>query len=170
MESTTVMILIAVVAVAGIAAWFFINKNTADVAASNIPTPVSAASKEMQLQAYERLTLLADRIALPNLIPRVNQPGLTARDMQMLLTLSIKEEFDYNITQQIYVSYDAWTVVKQLKEQSTLIVNQVANQLPADATGADLNRVLIEFLMNDPKGKLHEMACEIISSEAKKIM
>ena len=46
----------------------------------NYDLPV--ATKQLQLQAYERLTLLTDRIALPNLVNRVNQPGLSAREMQ----------------------------------------------------------------------------------------
>src|SRR5688500_6665771 len=61
-------------------------------------------SKQLQLQAYERMILLTDRIALPNVISRVNQAGISLRDMQLLLTQQIKQEFEYNVTQQIYVS------------------------------------------------------------------
>lgn len=124
----------------------------------------------MQLQSYERLTLLVDRIALPNLISRVNQPGLSAKDMQLLLTRSIKEEFDYNITQQVYVSADAWNAVKNLKEQNMLVVNQLANTLPPDATGLDLNKLLLEYLMTDKKGNLHEVVSEVLSYEAKRLL
>src|SRR5687768_17546100 len=45
---------------------------------------------QLQLQAYERLTLLAERIALPNLINRSYQAGVSAREMQFLLTNTIK--------------------------------------------------------------------------------
>ena len=124
----------------------------------------------MQLQAYERLTLLVDRIALPNLISRMNQSGISAREMQMLLIQTIKQEFDYNITQQIYVSAAAWNAVKSLKEQTMLIINQYASTLPQEATGADLNKLLLEYLMNDPKGNLHELVSEAISYEARKLL
>ena len=77
--------------------------------------------RTLRFQAYERLTVLVDRIALPNLISRVNQNGIGARDMQLLLTRSIKEEFDYNISQQIYVSVDAWDAVKNLKNKICLL-------------------------------------------------
>ena len=125
---------------------------------------------KMQLQAYERLILLTDRIALPNLISRVNQAGVSAKEMQMLLTQNIKEEFNYNITQQIYVSPDAWTAVKNLKEQNMLIINQLANVLPPNAMGMDLNKMLLEYLMNDKKGALHEVVSEVLSYEAKKVL
>jgi hypothetical protein len=129
-----------------------------------------AASLSMQLQAYERLVILVDRIALPHVITRVNQPNLTAREMQLTLTQNIRSEFDYNVTQQIYVSSEAWNAVKNLKEQNLLIINQLANVLPPNATGLDLNKLLLEFLMNDKKGTLHEVVSEVLSFEAKKLM
>ena len=42
-------------------------------------------TRPLQLQAYERLVILTERIALPNLVSRANQPGLTAREMQLLM-------------------------------------------------------------------------------------
>jgi uncharacterized protein Yka (UPF0111/DUF47 family) len=133
-------------------------------------TTAGDGTKNLRLQAYERLTLLVDRIALPNLISRINQAGVSARDMQLLLTKSIKEEFDHNITQQIYVTADAWNAVKNLKEQNMLVINQLANALPHNATGLDLNKLLLEFLMTDKKGQLHEVVSEALSYEAKKMM
>jgi hypothetical protein len=130
----------------------------------------SPVTTSMQLQAYERLLILVDRIALPHLISRVNQPHASAREMQLLLTQNIRSEFDYNITQQIYVSPEAWNAVKNLKEQNLLIINQLANVLPPHATGLDLNKLLLEFLMNDKKGTLHEVVSEALSYEAKKLM
>jgi hypothetical protein len=130
----------------------------------------STDNKSMQLQAYERLIILVDRIALPHVITRVNQPSANAREMQLLLTQNIRSEFDYNITQQIYVTPEAWNAVKNLKEQNLLIINQLANVLPLHATGLDLNKLLLEFLMSDKKGTLHEVVSEVLSYEAKKLM
>lgn len=137
------------------------------------PPPDAAAgpsTRQLQLQAYERLILLTDRIALPNLIARVNTPGLSARDMQSLLIQSIRQEFEHNITQQIYVSTEAWGVVRDYKEQNQLIVNQVASFLPEDATGADLNRALLDLLVQNPKASLQNVVSEALSFEAKKLM
>ncbi|MCU0323230.1 MAG: hypothetical protein MUE72_12495 [Chitinophagaceae bacterium] len=133
-------------------------------------TELDPSTKQLKLQAYERLILLADRMALPNLIPRLSQPGFTAQQMQVLLIENIKQEFEYNITQQMYVSPEAWSAIKNLKEQNISIVSQIANLLPETATGFDLNRVLAEFLLNDKKGTLHEIVSEILSYEAKELM
>lgn len=130
----------------------------------------SSATVSMQLQAYERLLILVDRIALPSVITRVNQPNASAREMQLMLTQNIRSEFDYNITQQIYVTPEAWNAVKNLKEQNLLIINQLANVLPPNATGLDLNKLLLEFLMSDKKGTLHEVVSEVLSYEAKRLM
>jgi hypothetical protein len=125
---------------------------------------------QLQLQAYERLILLTERIALPNLISRMNQPGMGGRDMQMLLTQTIRQEFDHNITQQLYVSTEAWDAVRNLKDQNIHIINQVASYLPPDMSGTDLNKQLLEMIFQNPKVSLQNVVAEVLSFEAKKLM
>ncbi len=128
------------------------------------------ATTPLQLQAYERLILLTERIALPNLVNRLNQPGLGLKDMQAILTQNIRQEFDYNITQQIYVSPEAWEAVRNLKDQNLLIVNQVASFMPAEASGTELCKAILEMLMQSPKASLHGVVSEVLAYEAKKLM
>ena len=130
----------------------------------------ATASQPLQLQAYERLMLLVDRIALPNLISRTNQGGLNAKEMQVLLTHQIRQEFEYNVSQQIYVSPESWEAVRNLKDQNLLIINQISSFLPAEATGQDLNRSILEMLMQSPKASLHNLVADVLSYEAKKLM
>ncbi|AEV97371.1 hypothetical protein A4D02_33340 [Niastella koreensis] len=128
------------------------------------------ATQPLQLQAYERLILLVDRIALPNVISRTSTAGLSARDMQLLLTQTIRTEFEYNVTQQIYVSQQSWEAVRNLKDQNIMIVNQISSFLPAEATGQDLSRSILEMLMQSPKASLHNVVADVLSYEAKKLM
>jgi hypothetical protein len=125
---------------------------------------------QLQLAAYERLILLSERIALPSLINRLNSQGLSSKEMQGLLTETIRQEFDHNLTQQIYVSREAWDAVKNLKEQNIFIVNQVASFLPPNATATDLNKNLLEMIIQNPKASLHGVVTEVLSYEAKKIL
>lgn len=134
------------------------------------PDKDSFNTRPLQLQAYERLVMLAERIAIPNLVSRVNQSGLTAKEMQLLLLESIKQEFEYNATQQIYVSPVAWEAIKNLKDQNMLIINQVATSLPPEASGTDLNRMLLDFIITQKKGALHGIVLEALNYEAKKIV
>lgn len=160
------VILLIVVAV-GAVAYFYFNKSKAE--------PAKEKTKDMnatglQLQAYERLTLLTDRIAIPNLVSRTSCEGLSARDMQLLLARTIRDEFEYNITQQIYVTADCWKAVKNLKEKNLLIIHQVAAALPTVATALDLNKALLEYLMRDEKADLHELVGQALSIEAKRLL
>jgi hypothetical protein len=137
-------------------------------------TPPAAGSKfestALRLQAYERLVLLTERIALPNLISRLNQPGISAAEMKLILTENIKQEFEYNSTQQLYVTPISWDAVRNLKEQNIMVVNQVAAMLPLDASAADLNKRILEVLISQPNGALHEMVTQALNFEAKKLM
>jgi hypothetical protein len=127
-------------------------------------------TKPLRLQAYERLVLLAERIALPNLISRLSQPGISAREMQFMLLESIKQEFEYNASQQIYVSEAAWDAVRGLRDQNLLMINSIAKSLPADASATELNRRLMEALMEEQQAAIHTYATNTINAEAKKIM
>jgi hypothetical protein len=167
MDTNFLLMLLIAVIVSGFAAWLIFVKRKVD----GQEKKENRESNVLKLQAYERLILLADRIALPNLISRLgNQFGFSARDMQLLLTQNIKQEFEYNVTQQMYVSEDAWTAIKNLKEQNILIINQLTSMLPAEASGIDLSKLVLEFLVQDNKGRLHEVVSEVLSIEAKKLM
>ncbi len=134
------------------------------------PSSPNISPFQLQLQAYERLILFAERIALPNLVNRLNAQGLSSKDMQAILNETIRQEYDHNVTQQIYVSAEAWDAVKNLKEQNIFIVNQVASFLPQDATAADLSKNLLEMIMANPKASLHGVVAEVLSYEAKKVL
>ena len=173
MLTTNEMIISVVFAVslAGILAYvFWIQRKQAKQGLASTKSEASNTSTPLKLQAYERLILLADRIALPNLISRCNQPGLNVREMQNLLTQTVRQEFDHNITQQIYVSPEAWDAIRNLKEQNLLIINQVSSYLPDNATGQDLNKSLLEMVMQNPKASLHHVVSDALSFEAKKVL
>lgn len=130
----------------------------------------SFTTRPLQLQAYERLVLLCERISLPSLISRVSQPGISAREMQVFLIESIKQEYEYNISQQVYVSVIAWDAVRNLRDQSILIINQIASVLPPDARATELNRRLLEVILGQQEKALHTIVLETLNYEAKLLM
>lgn len=162
---TQYLVLLMVVLVGGIGYHFYNREKPVTEEKSTDQTSVS-----LQLQAYERMILLVDRIALPNLINRNNQEILNAKDMQRLLSRNIRDEFDYNITQQIYISPETWKAVRNLKEKNLLIIHQVASGLSENASGYELNRAILDFLIQDPASQLPELVCEALSFEAKKLL
>jgi hypothetical protein len=129
----------------------------------------------LKLQAYERLILLANRIAIPHLVSRLQQDGkssssLSSTDQQLLLVATIKEEFEHNVTQQLYVSKTAWEAVSNFKEKNILLIHQAAATLPVGSNAGELNRLLISFLGSDPAGDMHQLVTEVLSVEVKQIL
>jgi hypothetical protein len=133
-------------------------------------TGINNETIKLRLQAYERLALLAERIALQNLISRIQNAGLSSKQMQQALVEAIKTEYEYNISQQVYVSPEAWRAVNNLKEQNIYIINQLTTTLPFQASAMDLNKQIIDYLINNPKASLHTIVLEVLNFEAKKIM
>ncbi len=173
MDSTTIIISLVVLVALLILYYYFYQKDKKSLPPEKeaaAPVQAGAGTQTLQLAAYERLVILADRIAIPNLISRTSEPGLSKLQMQQLLTQTIKQEYDHNLSQQIYVSADAWDAVRSLKDQNIHLINQVASVLPAEANGIDLSKKILDFVLNQPHGSMHTLVQETISGEAKKLM
>ncbi len=124
---------------------------------------------KLKLQAYERLTLYADRAALKNLVPRLHTETAGARDLQLALIQTLNSEYEYNVSQQIYVSPELWNAVTRLRDQNIFIINQIAGALPVDATSLDLSRAILEYASNN-NAEISKIVLDAIQFEAKKIM
>jgi hypothetical protein len=101
-----------------------------------------------RLQAYERMTLFLERISPQNLLIRLNNPGFSARDFQKLLLDEIRNEYNHNVSQQVYMSEELWNQVRNAKEDLIIVINDAASQLPADATSIELSKKIFETVMN----------------------
>jgi hypothetical protein len=167
MDSNALLMILAGAAVVG--GLFYVLNRPSKPGPAEIETKTNPHANALQLQAYERLILLVDRIAIPNLISRTSHEGLSAQEMQFVLTKTIRDEFDYNITQQIYIAPEAWNAVKGLKEKNLLIINQVAASLAPNASGLDLNRAILQLLTTDKSANLPALVSEALSFEAKKL-
>jgi len=127
-------------------------------------------TRQLQLQAYERITLLVERTKLDGLITRVYQNDYSARDMQQVILQTIRQEYEHNITQQIYVSAGVWSAVEKMKDQNMYIVSQIAATLPAEASGMDLNKGILQFLMANPEATMNKLVLEAVQFEAKQLL
>ena len=134
------------------------------------PPVADPETLKLRLQAYERITLLAERISLHNVLSRTTNDNLTYRQMQRALIETIKQEYEYNISQQVYVSNDMWKAVNKLKEQNIYIINQMAANLSPQASGIDLNKRIIDYIINNPSSQLHNIVLEALNFEAKELM
>lgn len=124
----------------------------------------------LRLQAYERLALYMERIHPRVLIPRLYETGMTVRDLQTAITMTINSEFEHNLSQQIYVSAQIWKTVQGVKEQELAMVNQIASQLNPDNSAKELHQRMIDFIISNENSIPVEVALEVINNEAKLVL
>ncbi|MFZ9661658.1 MAG: hypothetical protein ACO29O_07250 [Chitinophagaceae bacterium] len=124
----------------------------------------------LQLQAYERLVILTERIALPNLISRLLPEDLDAKNYVALLTNQIRSEYDYNLSQQLYVTSEAWQAITGLRDQNLFILNQILSGQKPDATAKEFVQLVQELLNTDSHVSLHSIVLEALQFDVKKLM
>jgi hypothetical protein len=107
---------------------------------SRVVTPI-------KLQAYERIVLFLERISLESLIVRVSLSDMTASQLHSAMLNAIRSEFEHNLSQQIYMSPQAWEVVRNARSNMIKIINSEVEKLPPDSTGMVLSKKLLEKIM-----------------------
>ncbi|NQW28360.1 MAG: hypothetical protein HQ474_10660 [Flammeovirgaceae bacterium] len=101
-------------------------------------------SMPIRLQAYERIVLLLERTSPSNLIPRVNKKEMEATVLQHILVKEIRQEFNHNLAQQIYISQEAWSYVKAAIEDTITLINEAAMGLNDDDSSLELAKKVLE--------------------------
>lgn len=125
----------------------------------------TSSSAPLKLQAYERLMLFCERVSIPSLLLRLQSSEMSARDLKSALVLTIQQEFEYNLSQQLYVSEKLWQIIRLAKNQLIEIVTHVGNTLPAKASGEEFSKQLIMFIESQKKDPI-ETAKSAIKKEA----
>ncbi len=100
-----------------------------------------------KLQAYERITLLMERITPNNLLLRLKNNSITAGDLHLKILTEIRAEFDHNVTQQIYVSPELWATIVKAKEETIKLINICAAKVPKEVSGLELNKVIFDTVI-----------------------
>ena len=102
------------------------------------------------LQAYERMMLFLERINPANLIPRVMTTGLTTTSLQAILLQNIREEYEHNMSQQLFIYSQSWELIKSAKEEVVSLVNTAASRVKPEDDGSFLAK---EILLAGFQGK-----------------
>ncbi len=99
---------------------------------------------QLELQAAERFALFLERISPDKLVMRLHQNGMSAKILQAEMLRSIREEFDHNLSQQIYISEGAWELIKNAKEEMVKFISAIGDTMGPKSTGLDLSRKIFE--------------------------
>ena len=114
---------------------------------------VSKQILPVQLQAYERLTLLLERITPESLVLRNEYAPYSIQQYRVVLLKAVKEEFDHNLSQQIYVSEKAWSYLLAARQSIIQLITETAAKMNTeDQTSDYVNDLFDEFseISDDP--------------------
>ncbi len=101
------------------------------------------ATVPLRLQAYERLSLYCERISIPNLILRLRAKETTTAELRLALLIAIQQEYEHNVTQQVYVSPTLWQIIKLARNTTVDVINEVASRMTADSDSLEFSRELL---------------------------
>ena len=96
---------------------------------SSFTTMCAANFMPLKVQAYERFLLYLERVQLPQLVKRVYTPGMEKGTFHLQLLQNVREEFEHNLAQQLYVSNSTWNAVVNAKEELVNQINTTFDQL-----------------------------------------
>ncbi|EOZ97044.1 hypothetical protein A33Q_1962 [Indibacter alkaliphilus LW1] len=118
----------------------------------------------IRLQAGERICLLLERVTPNNLIRRVNSPEFTAQDLYHKLIYEIREEFNHNLSQQVYFTDETWESVRRAVESVITMVNTAMQDMPDEARGLDLAKRIFQISL-DQKSDTIQKALRNVKDE-----
>ncbi|MEI6142590.1 MAG: hypothetical protein WCP85_25160 [Mariniphaga sp.] len=98
----------------------------------------------VRLQAYERLALVLERISPQSLLMRISPHDNDANDYQQQLLAQIRQEFEHNVSQQIYVSPLLWQAILIAKENLIGIINRSAEEVGVEVHAIVLSQRIID--------------------------
>ncbi|WP_432221538.1 hypothetical protein ACRASX_13050 [Flavobacterium sp. TMP13] len=100
----------------------------------------------IRLQAYERMTLFLERINLNKLLIRVGPISPNKNDYENYIIDHIEQEFEHNLTQQIYMTDECWTIIATAKNATIQIIRKTAMSSQVDSA-AKLREVILNDLL-----------------------
>jgi hypothetical protein len=128
-----------------------------------------AITVSIRLQSYERLVLFLERISPESLLLKLKNQVQTNSDLHLAILQQIRSEYEHNISQQLYVSDEIWSRVKETKERVALLVNDLAKHTNPNAASIDLSKQILDKLMADGESPVSETIREI-KAEARRLM
>ncbi len=155
-----------------ITAWLVIRsmiKNDQDRRKQELLLQNSKTIIPIRLQAYERIILFLERVSMESLLVRVSSPDMSAVQLHSALLTTIRAEFEHNLSQQIYMTPQAWEVVRNARSNTIKLINTEMEKMPPNSTGMAFSKRLLEKVMEMDKEPTRA-AIEFVKAEIAKVM
>ena len=110
----------------------------------------------LKLNAYERAILFLERISPENIFVRVSSAGKTAAQYHRELVQEIRNEFEHNLTQQLYISNQGWQALVNAKEEILGSINQASRELKPEDEALALSKRVIQQMTKSGQSPSHK--------------
>lgn len=153
-------------------AWFFLNKMRHDQREMQrmlLRLEERKHSLPLQLKAYERLIIMLERITPGNLVMRVNKGSMNSAQLQLELLKAVREEYEHNISMQMYVSRTAWELTRTAKEEVMQLIKIAASKNAPDASAMSLSKEIFDLEQKTQNSSIQN-ALNLLKSEAQQKM
>ncbi len=108
---------------------------------SKVATPI-------RLRAYERLILFLERSKPENIIPKHQSNKMNSMELHAVILRTLRQEFEHNLSQQLYISPKGWLLIKNAKEKLTHLYNTSAAEVSPHSPCIDMGRVALDTYHN----------------------
>lgn len=122
----------------------------------------------IRLQAYERVILFLERISPESLLMRISHPGMTCQELHSEMLSSIRAEFEHNLSQQLYLSDEAWAMVKNARANTVKLINLSAEKVQGDRPYSVLSTEILERIM-EAEQTPSSVAIDFLKKEVQKL-
>jgi hypothetical protein len=103
----------------------------------------------IKLQAYERMTLYLERINPSKLLIRVTSINNDKQAYTLSLINTIEQEFEHNLTQQIYISEKCWSVIIASKNATIQLIKKTSEE-NSIANAQELREGILQKILKTP--------------------
>jgi len=135
--------------ITGIIAYYFFREHTKNEDGRRrflLKKDMQVNAMPLRLQAYERIALFLERISPSKLLIRIAPNNSNKADYETLLIQSIEQEFEHNLSQQIYISDKCWSIATTAKNATIQLIRK-ASMLEKTDTANKLREVVLTEMM-----------------------
>ncbi|MDX1909588.1 MAG: hypothetical protein SF053_21290 [Bacteroidia bacterium] len=98
----------------------------------------------LQISAYERAILFLERLHPGMLVLRIGTAGKNADLLYAEMVAAIRDEYEHNLVQQLYVTPAAWAALVQAREEVMALIHTAYRETGGEAEALALGKKIFE--------------------------
>jgi len=139
--------------ITGLIAYYFFKEHTKNEDGRRrflLKKDMQVNAMPLRLQAYERMAIFLERISPSKLITRVRPTSSDKESYEELLVANIEQEFEHNLSQQIYITDDCWNIICAAKNATIQLIRKASKLETTDSANKLREVVLTEVISKRP--------------------